>query len=251
MNENVKVSLIISLVAHGVLFLVLFLIHLPSILHPEFVEVTFGVQSSEVEGEGRRTAGSALASRSDRVTLENTSQTVVSLPKREMPDLSNEVFPSVKAEKMGEIPAIKSDKIQTNPQNEIVKNNPSQGVVGGEGTKPLPNSGGGASFGDGTGTGASKGVQYSLDWGGAGSRSKVSGNLPKYPEGSSVSGQIKLQVIVAPDGSVSSVLPIQKVNPALEQVAINEVRLWKFEPLDKRYPQVDQPCVITFYFLSR
>jgi TonB family protein len=107
----------------------------------------------------------------------------------------------------------------------------------------------GAGFpGSGVGAGIGGGAGYSLQWAGGGTRRKISGDLPSYPEGANVEGQVRLQAIVAADGFVKSVHPIQKANEKLEDAAVKRVRFWKFEPLAVSQPRVDQTCTITFNF---
>jgi TonB family protein len=98
---------------------------------------------------------------------------------------------------------------------------------------------------------AAGGAPYSIEWLEGGSRRLVSGALPAYPAGVDVEAQIKLLTVVLPDGSVSSVQPMQKANRALEEAAAREVRQWKFEPLRSYQPQVPQSCVVTFQFRLR
>lgn len=102
---------------------------------------------------------------------------------------------------------------------------------------------GSGSDGDGEGDGG-----FSMRWLQGMSRRKISGELPKYPSGTNVSAQIKILTIVFPDGTVRSVQPVQKANRLLEEAAMKAVRYWKFESLGSSLAQVEQSCVITFYF---
>jgi TonB family protein len=97
--------------------------------------------------------------------------------------------------------------------------------------------------GDGEGNGA-----FSLRWLQGMTRSKLSGELPQYPRGTSVTAQVRIRTIVLPDGSVRAVQPEQKANRLLEEAAMNAVRFWKFAPLASSLPQVEQTCIITFFF---
>ncbi|RPI06243.1 MAG: energy transducer TonB [Ignavibacteriae bacterium] len=97
--------------------------------------------------------------------------------------------------------------------------------------------------GDGVGNGA-----FSLRWLQGMTRRKLSGELPKYPQGTNVSAQVRILTIVLPDGTVRSVQPEQKANRLLEDAAMKAVRFWKFEPLASSLPQVEQSCIITFSF---
>jgi hypothetical protein len=99
------------------------------------------------------------------------------------------------------------------------------------------------SNGDGEGDGG-----FSMRWLQGRTRRKISGELPKYPPGTNVSAQVKILTMVIPDGSVKSVQPVQKANRLLEEAAMKAVQYWKFESLGSSLSQVEQSCVITFYF---
>ncbi len=102
---------------------------------------------------------------------------------------------------------------------------------------------------EGSGIGNSVGV--SMQWPDGGTRKKLSGPLPGYPEDANVEAQIRIETVVTPDGTVRSSKPVQKGNTRLEEAAMSAVRLWKFEPLRKSSPQKDQVCVVTFNFLLK
>lgn len=88
----------------------------------------------------------------------------------------------------------------------------------------------------------------SVQWIGGGKRRKISGNLPRYPAGTNVEAQIRVEAVVTPNGSVKSVRPAQKANARLEEAAMKELRKWRFEPLARKLPQKDQRCIVTFNF---
>ena len=135
-----------------------------------------------------------------------------------------------------------------------------------KGGVPVPGKNGAPPSGvDPSGIGSSskpsaEGTPYGLGYGGDGdggfsmrwlqgmTRRKISGELPKYPSGTNVSAQVKILTIVLPDGTVKSVQPVQKANRLLEETAMKAVRSWKFESLGSSLSQVEQSCVITFYF---
>ena len=97
--------------------------------------------------------------------------------------------------------------------------------------------------GDGEGNGV-----FSLQWLHGMTRRKLSGELPKYPHGATISAQVRILTIVLPDGTVRSVQPEQKANRLLEEAAMKAIRYWKFEPLVSSLPQIEQSCIITFFF---
>ncbi len=91
-------------------------------------------------------------------------------------------------------------------------------------------------------------ISFALEWEGDVTRKKVSGTIPEYPPGVNVEAVIRLRATVFPDGTVKSVQPVQRANPRLEDVAQSAVRYWRFEPLGRNHPQVEQDCYITFHF---
>ncbi|HTP12497.1 MAG TPA: hypothetical protein VMM37_02675 [Bacteroidota bacterium] len=117
-------------------------------------------------------------------------------------------------------------------------------VEGGEGN------GGGGQGGDADRFGSGSGDQfgYSMSWIGGGTRKKLTGAIPSYPPGVNVEARISILAVVSPDGSIKSVRPVQKANTALENAAMKELRYWKFEPLRRTAPQLDQSCVVSFLF---
>ncbi len=88
---------------------------------------------------------------------------------------------------------------------------------------------------------------FSISWEGP-QRLKVSGELPKFPQGVNRAATVKLTFEVAPDGVVVFVLPVAKGVPELEQVSIDALRKWRFNALDPSIPQQKQRGEITFVF---
>jgi TonB family protein len=82
----------------------------------------------------------------------------------------------------------------------------------------------------GFGTGAGEGFG-DIEWGGGGNRRLLNKVIPKLPQGLKYAGTIRLALYVAPDGSVSRVLPIEKSDPRLESACIEALRKWKFNPI--------------------
>ncbi|HCN05460.1 MAG TPA: hypothetical protein DIS79_07550 [Bacteroidetes bacterium] len=98
------------------------------------------------------------------------------------------------------------------------------------------------------GSGKGKGLGYGdIDWGGGGNRIVLTKVLPKKPPGT-LDTQVKLRFRVAPDGSVTLVLPVQKGgNPIVDAAAMNALRQWRFNRLpDDRIME----GTITFTFKS-
>lgn len=82
----------------------------------------------------------------------------------------------------------------------------------------------------GKGRGAGEGFG-DIEWGGGGNRRVLKKEIPEFPDGVKSSSQIILQFRVLADGTVSSVIPLQKADPAIEKEAIRALKKWKFSPL--------------------
>jgi hypothetical protein len=91
----------------------------------------------------------------------------------------------------------------------------------------------------------------SWQWTSGGKRKKISGVLPAYPAGVTATAQIKMEVMVAPNGHVRSVRPAQKGNAHFEEAASRELHKWRFEPLPRSFPQRDQRCLVIINFSFR
>jgi hypothetical protein len=224
-----------------------------SVSEPEFVEVTWGTISSVPSSSAAKPslAGSEGTTVSPARTLRQAD-----LPERRA-NLDEDVI-SVPAGRKLDV-----DEKSLATRNRLVENSKGQkdrslGVGLGQKEK-FTSPGIGESAGDvanpntsGTvGTDVGKSVSVSMTWSDGGTRSKISGDLPSYPEGVNVEAQIKIETVVMPDGTVKSLKPAQKGNTRLEETAMNAVRLWKFEPLRISAPQLDQTCIVTFNFYLR
>ncbi len=64
----------------------------------------------------------------------------------------------------------------------------------------------------------------------------------------SVEAEIELTLWVLPDGTVDRVLPTVKGDTELERVAIGYLKQWRFAPLPKDEPQVEQWGTIPIRF---
>lgn len=95
------------------------------------------------------------------------------------------------------------------------------------------------------GTGSGRGLGIDIEWGGGGNRIVLSRVLPQYPRGHNVSGRVRLRFTVLPDGTVGSIIPIQRSDPLLERAAIEALRQWRFNPITTSTEMVG---IITFTF---
>ncbi|MEK6649350.1 MAG: energy transducer TonB [Bacteroidota bacterium] len=254
-----------SILLHLLLLLVALLMFLPqAVRRSDFVEMDWGaLPAARVASDPAPTPATPPMTVKRAPAVKRTpatsarAQKRVELPERRLPDLSDDAL-SVprRTEKMDiagpDVTPQRSERSGSERQDPIGTRE--QVFPGRAAEKPGPSvTGTGAGEGvsrPGTG-GAGSGVGYDVQWTGGGSRRKLSGNLPKYPEGTNVAAQVRIRASVLPDGSVRSVQPTQKANTALEDAAMKELKLWRFEPLPAAVPQVEQDCVVSFSFRLR
>lgn len=222
-----------------------------SVGEPEFLEVTWGSVSTTNTATLPR--ASLPGSDGSTISAHRPNQRPVDLPERTFagPD---EILPVRAARKLDA--EEKSTTSRTPPaDNSKGRKERIAGLgVGEKERTPVPGSG--DYSGDITdplasgmlGSDVGSSVSVSMQWSDGGTRKKISGDLPEYPDGVNVEAQIKIETAVLPDGSVKSLKPAQKGNTRLEEAAMRAVRLWRFEPLRASVPQNEQECVITFNF---
>ena len=118
-------------------------------------------------------------------------------------------------------------------------------------SEALPNSGSSVSSGISMPSNSNVGKEiqgFSIAWQDGGIRNKTSGTMPRYPEGSNKEVQIKVQVTVAPDGSITKIVPLQKADYAFENSVNVALKTWRFEKLKQGVPEETQTGIITFNF---
>jgi TonB family protein len=119
--------------------------------------------------------------------------------------------------------------------NTPVANNTNNSAITGDAPKNIGAPDGGSlnsglsAKGKGNGLGEGLG---DIDWGGGGSRTAKITKLPAMPKGVRSSAQIVLRFKVLPDGTVTSVFPTKKADPALEQAAVEALKQWRFNAID-------------------
>ncbi len=89
---------------------------------------------------------------------------------------------------------------------------------------------------------------FVIEWGGKGTRRIYNYIIPDYPEGVQKEINIRLSFTILPDGTIGTIIPVTKADTRLENVAINSLRQWRFEPLSSNQPQNEQAAVIDFPF---
>jgi TonB family protein len=134
------------------------------------------------------------------------------------------------------------------PKKELASNQKNDNNAQGDAAKNIGNPNGteqGTGIGNkGIGPGAGSGLG-DIEWGGGGNRTVLYKKLPKYPSGVNTNARIKIKFIVGPDGTVTSMFPLQKGDPVLEKAAMDALRQWRFNRLSVNK---DMSGIITFTF---
>ena len=245
-----------SLLFHALLLLLFFFLKVPEFLQKEeIVEVSWGSAASVLQAapaaQPSRGSVSELSSSSALKRSEPTQ--TITPPERRIPDPSDDLLRVPKTEKLTSLESSTSSvrtPLTSTGERRVEgkrglgqKETDSTGGLGRDEGTSVPSAGlhAGPSSID-------QGVSFNIQWLDGSTRRKISGDLPKYPPGVNVEAQIKVMASIMPDGTVKSLQPAQKGNQKLEDVAMKEVRLWRFEPLRASQPQVEQRCEITFLF---
>lgn len=265
MTAELRVGWTASIVLHLMLLLLAFLYVLPAVTsRTEFIELEWGnlPAAPAIATPAPAPSVPATTVRKAPVVTKRTptaapAQRSLALPERRLPDLTDEAIA---------VPS-RTDKIdlpgpETTPERSDRSSAERQDPIGSRdvtvpgrvsdrpGTTPTGSGVGEGVSRPGTG-GAGSSVGFDVQWTGGGSRKKLSGEIPKYPEGTNVAAQVRIRAWVLPSGAVRAVQPVQKANTALEDAAMKELKLWKFEPLPPAMPQVEQDCIVTFQFRLR
>lgn len=240
---------IASIVFHAALLILLSFVYLRTQMNvPEFVEMSWGgLASAEGAMKVSPRALDATASR----TAPQSDEDNVALPERRAAAFPEDAINLPSSKKTVTPDALPNYAPSNKISGDERKNVPLTSAAGSTDMKTEAagrgrGSGVAAPFG-GTGSGGD-GVSYGIQWSGGGTRRLESGALPAYPPGVNTEAQIKLKLIVQPNGNVKGAQPMQKGDTQLENAALKAVRRWKFDPLQSAQPAVDQSCIVTFNF---
>lgn len=75
--------------------------------------------------------------------------------------------------------------------------------------------------------------------------------IPQYPPGLQKEAVIKVRFEVLPDGTVSNMIPMIKGEPTLENLTLEALRQWQFNPLPPALEQKIVTGIITFRYVLR
>lgn len=220
-NISYSASIFVHLILFGLFFIWIIKINYQP---REYVELTFGVsgKTGSSGNIGKQINDvEELAKTETQNETKNQAQEVkeVKLPEAKSTSEDNTITPAEKNKKL-----TKESKTETKEKTNSKVTTPGKGnKAAGEG-----------SFG------------YDIDWGGSGQRKIYSYVLPAYPEGVEKEIDIRLRFSILPDGTVGTILPLKKADTRLENLAINSLRQWRFEPLDPSRKQVEQSAIIVF-----
>jgi len=258
MNKLKKIEgFIFSLIFHAAAGLILLSVSVdlsPEI--PEFFDLTFTVvRAGSTSGETYTPPAPRKTQPAGERTTTIRKKEVVDLPKRTMTKVEEPEIPIVKKDKLftKESPARLGDKVEFGGADE---REPTNDIINMLGERMEQSENNNFNVLDNTqrdneekdsGANISSVQSYLIEWVG-GTREKARGNLPEYPEGFDKTAVIRLRFKVFSDGTVGEIIPLQKGNMLLENLAIQSLKTWNFNPLEKNAPQIMQEGIITFIY---
>ena len=254
MNEKIEYrGYAASILLHLLTGLLLLGINLDlSPLVPEFFEVTFTtVTAGNAVGQVRRQPPPRLKKTAVKKTAAPKVKEMVELPKRTMKEPAEPDISVAQKEKISikDVPARVVEKIEIpgEPERENLEN---IFDIFGENENDIEHIRMSADVEDVTnnnGANISPYQSYSIEWVGN-PREKLRGRLPKYPKGLNKTATIRLRFKVFPTGAIADIIPLQKANTILENIAIDALKKWQFNSLETAAPQEMQEGIIVFIF---
>jgi len=224
-KKNTGISYAISFVLHTIVIALLLLINLSFDYNPsEFVELSFGNSDA--------TGSSGAQGNNIDIVKETSPQSVTETSEEKNPEVKEVELPVAKNTEDENLIKPASDKKEIAEKKTELSTEAA--ISNSNSTENGNNSEAKGNFG------------FDIDWGGKGTRKIYSFILPQYPEGVKKEVNIKLQFSILPDGTVGTIIPKIKADTRLENVAINSLRQWRFEPLGPNQKQVEQMAVIVF-----
>lgn len=236
-------STLISIGFHALLIVVFFLLSAMS-SNDDLVEIRFGEPGGGSGGFGPMDKGFSMMDVGAVNQTDAEKQNKDEKQSVEVPEATTKV--NEKDEDKISTSTEKPEKVKPAKVTDVVRptagNNPDgKGIGNGRGTGSGIGNGNGNGFGDGLGDG------FGIDWGGR-IRKIYNYIIPKYPEGVYKEIDVQLRFAILPDGSVGKINVVKKADSKLEQVAIEALKLWRFEPLSGTLSGSTQMVTITFPF---
>jgi protein TonB len=237
-------STLLSILIHLFIGFLFFLFYTFSSKDNSLIEIKFGEPGGGSGGFGPMVQKISMITLSPQHEKSIESVQKDENPTENLPDLSSEIKNDEKISMS--VSKNKKEKIETHfTSNENIipagTNKEGKGIGNGSGT------GSGIGNGNGNGAGDGLGEGFGIDWGGR-VRKIYNYIIPSYPAGVNKNIDVKLRFSILPDGTVGKIIVIKKADNRLEQVAIDALRLWQFEPLPKNSKQEQQITTITFPF---
>jgi len=266
--SDIRKTLAISTVFHLLLALLLVFIGTGfDFSSTEFAEVAFVSASrsprprtiSQGPSQQIRTANELPKSTEGTVkpkaTEATTKQEPVQLPKRRMleqeepepiPRTSEKLTPATQGQ---ETPSIDKTIAESRYEGRSVEGRlPGERVTASTSTLPQ----GGKEMAPSADIGGPTAAQPFFIEGDASQRTIQKKVIPKYPAGLQKEAIVKIRFTVLPDGRIGEMIPLRKGGDAtLEQVTMNALRQWRFNPLSPSVPQVSVQGIITFNYILR
>lgn len=228
---------------------------------PEYSEVAFIASTEQVQPAKTKETVTPQPSRAapkretptpKEATTETPENAVpVDLPKRRMAEEESPEIAERKADKLA--PAQQGEKlpVRRETQSEQRVEAPTTRSTGEKispGAQNLALSGAKTSPTSENLSGGTAQMQpYTIE-GEAADRTVLKKVIPDYPENLQKEAVVKIRFTVLPDGRVGQMIPVQKDDPRLENITMEALRQWRFNPLSQSTEQRSVKGVITFRY---
>ncbi len=100
---------------------------------------------------------------------------------------------------------------------------------------------------DSSGVGGKKGMPFSIT-GALSERKILTKVLPKYPPGYEERTDVEVRITVMPKGGVRKLMLLKTGGAVFDNITLEALREWKWEPLPPNAKQTDQEGIITFFY---
>lgn len=262
--SDIRKAIIVSLGLHILLLLILIIWKVTfDFSPPEYAEVAFIASTEQVQPaktnqpvreESTPPEPKEQAPSPEQATTEQPENAVpVELPKRRMLEAEKPELTEREPDKLA--PAQEGEKLPARRQSQDAKATEQPSNATGEkispgaenlafsGTKTTPNS-------EQVSGGTAQSQPYTIE-GEAADRTVLKKVIPLYPENLQKEAVVKIRFSVLPDGRVGRMIPVQKDEPQLENITMDALKQWRFNPLSPSTKQRTVQGVITFRFELR
>ncbi len=75
--------------------------------------------------------------------------------------------------------------------------------------------------------------------------------IPPYPEGYNIETDVKVEILVSPDGSIERLVLTKRGGEIFDRLTLDVLKEWRFEKIPTNLPQESQKGIVTFMYRLR